>query len=122
MTPDFIIEKNVERTMRRGRRPIRSGGSASTGGLPDLAITDDDITRCSICDDLLTIPVPKSDRRPDDMWFCRPCASAKRWLEKNLDELGKVSDESLRHWMKKHPDMGQRLKKVVKFVHDTKRW
>jgi tetratricopeptide (TPR) repeat protein len=26
--PDFIIEKDVERTMRRGRRPIASGGSA----------------------------------------------------------------------------------------------
>jgi hypothetical protein len=87
-----------------------------------LAGLDDDVTHCSICDQFMTIPVPKSDRRPDDMWFCGPCFSTKRWLENNLDELGNVSEEKLMDWIKKHPDMSKRLQKVLKFVGDTKRW
>jgi hypothetical protein len=87
-----------------------------------LAMTADNVTHCSICDNLMTIPVPKSDRRPDDMWFCGQCSFSKRWLENNLDELGNVSEDKLMDWMKKYPDMSQRLEKVLKFVCDTKRW
>jgi hypothetical protein len=83
---------------------------------------NDDVAHCSICDDLLTIPVPKTDRKSGEMWFCGQCAFTKRWLEKNLNELGQVAEENLMDWMKKHPDMSLRLKRVLKFVLDTKRW
>lgn len=83
---------------------------------------NDDFAHCSICDDLLTIPVPKEHQKSDDMWFCGLCAFTKRWVEENLDEFGKVPEENLMNWMKKHPDMSLRLKKVLKFVLDTQRW
>jgi len=83
---------------------------------------NDDVAHCSICGDLLAISVPKPDRKSGDMWFCGQCAFTKRWLEKNLDELGKVPEENLMDWMKKHPDMSPRLEKVLKFVLNTQRW